>query len=258
MIQTLLHSSRLTPAEFAPKVLTPAELTPELTLRELIPELTPTEPTPFYSCPLFWQTIATLSLNAKPIAYKPKNSITLPESRLFLICQGILQLVTCQEDGQETVLGLAASSSLIGSPLTGVQPYWAISLTNSILQPLSWSEVTRYPILYNALAQNLLRRLQQSERWIVVVGQRRSEERLKQMLCLLAQEFGEDCGDRVRLRMMLTHAQLATIISSNRVTVTRLIQKYKEESWLTEIKRHYSLSKSFLKDYQDITSGREW
>jgi len=193
-------------------------------------------------CPLFWESLPRLSSHGNLSAYKAKQKIDFPPDELFLICRGIVQLVTAHPNGNETVLGLAASTSLVGIPLTKVDPYWAVALTDILILPLSWADIEASPLLAGVLFQNILQRLQQSETWLAIAGKRQVEERLRYMLLLLAQEFGESLDSQtIELKLSWTHQQLANAIGSTRVTVTRLINQFKAEGWLNNQYRRWSI-----------------
>ena len=53
----------------------------------------------------------------------------------------------------------------------------------------------------------------------------------------LAQDFGQVGPNGVRIKVRLTHHQLATIIGTTRVTVTRLLRDFKDEGWLSVHRR---------------------
>ncbi|MEL7523176.1 MAG: Crp/Fnr family transcriptional regulator, partial [Cyanobacteria bacterium J06553_1] len=78
----------------------------------------------------------------------------------------------------------------------------------------------------------IVRRLQQTEAWLNIAGQRLVADRLRCLLVQLAQEFGHVGPTGVRVKLRLTHHQLATVIGTTRVTVTRLLRDFKNEGWL--------------------------
>ncbi len=169
------------------------------------------------------------------------KTLPLRLNEILIVCRGIVQLTTIQQDGSETLLGLAGPSMPIGLPLTVVDPYWAMALTDVDVLPLPMAEVESSPILMAGICRHLMLRLQQSEAWLAIAGKRLVADRLRQLLLLVAQEFGqvEPCGVRVPVR--LTHHQLATAIGTTRVTVTRLLKEFKEEGWLQTQNRYLIL-----------------
>ena len=174
------------------------------------------------------------------------HSIPLRRGEIYVICRGIVQLHTIHPDGSETLLGLAGPSMPFGLSLTGVSPYWATALTAIDVLPLSMAELENSPTLMAGLFSHLSRRLQQSESWLALSGKRLVADRLRQLLIMLAQEFGQVETQGVKLTIRLTHHQLATTIGTTRVTVTRLLRDFRREGWLTIHQRYLILPLSML------------
>lgn len=170
--------------------------------------------------------------------YVAGRTIPLRLNEVLIVCRGVVQLYTIQPDGSETLLGLAGPSSPIGLPLTIVDPYWATALTDVDMLPLPIAEVESSPLLMAGIYRHLMLRLQQSEAWLAIAGKRLVADRLRQLLLLIAQDFGqvETCGVRIPVR--LTHHQLAAAIGTTRVTVTRLLKDFKIEGWLQTQQRY--------------------
>jgi len=201
--------------------------------------------------PLFWEALQHIGQHRDVLVYQPKQHIYFPPDQLFLVCRGIVQLVTVHCDGTETVLGIAGSSGLLGTSLTKITPYWAVALTDVLLFPLFWSDIESSPFLGNVLFRTILQRLQHSESWVAVTGRRQVEDRLKQMLVLLAQEFGQAIdAHTIELKFSWTHQQMANAIGSTRVTVNRLIHQFKGEGWLQNHYRRWFIQRSILQEFQ--------
>lgn len=180
--------------------------------------------------------------------YASGRSVPLRLNEVLIICRGVVQLYTIQQDGSETLLGLAGPSMPIGLPLTVVDPYWATALTDVDVLPLSMSEIESSPILMAGICRHLMLRLQQSEAWLAISGKRLVADRLRQLLLLIAQEFGQVETSGVRIPVRLTHHQLATAIGTTRVTVTRLLKDFKEEGWLHTQQRYLFIQLQELHD----------
>lgn len=178
------------------------------------------------------------------------RSIPLRRNELYVVCRGVVQLHTIHPDGSETLLGLVGPSMPFGLSLTSVDPYWATALTSVDVLSLALVEVESSPALMSGLFSHLSRRLQQSEAWLALSGKRLVADRLRQLLLLLAQEFGQVEPQGIRITVRLTHHQLATIIGTTRVTVTRLLRDFRNEGWLNIHQRHLILSLSVLDLYQ--------
>ncbi|MGC1307584.1 MAG: Crp/Fnr family transcriptional regulator [Phormidesmis sp.] len=166
------------------------------------------------------------------ITYTPARSIPLQSQNLYVVYRGVVQLHTIHADGSETIVGLCGPSMAFGSVFSSVDPYWATALTEVDILPLSISEIESSQALTVALFPQIVRRLQQAEAWLAISGKRLVADRLQCLIIQLAQEFGHVEPGGVRIRLRLTHHQLATIIGTTRVTVTRLLRDFKTEGWL--------------------------
>lgn len=175
------------------------------------------------------------------IPFPAGQAIPLQVGEVLVVCRGIVQLSTIQQDGGETLLGLAGSSMPIGLPLTSVDPYWAMALTDVDLLSLPMAEIEASPILMAGFFRNLTLRLQQTEAWLALSGKRLVADRLQHLLLILAKDFGQVEPEGIRIPVRLTHYQLATAISTTRVTVTRLLKDFKAEGWMTIDQRHIVL-----------------
>ncbi|MEM9807289.1 MAG: Crp/Fnr family transcriptional regulator [Cyanobacteria bacterium P01_D01_bin.56] len=181
------------------------------------------------------------------------HSIPLRRGEIYIICRGIVQLHTIHPDGSETLLGLAGPSMPFGLSLTSVSPYWATALTQVDVLPLSMAELENSPTLMAGLFSHLSRRLQQSEAWLALSGKRLVADRLRQLLIMLAQEFGQVEPQGVKLTIRLTHHQLATTIGTTRVTVTRLLRDFRREGWLKIHQRYLIVPLSMLNETMGVS-----
>lgn len=176
------------------------------------------------------------------ISYTAGRNIPLQRQYLYIICRGIVQLHTIHADGGETLVGLCGQSMAFGRALSSADPYWATALTDTDILPLAVSEVEASPALTAALYPQIVRRLQQAEAWLSISGKRLVADRLQCLLIQLAQDFGHVEPSGVRIKLRLTHHQLATIIGTTRVTVTRLLRDFRTEGWLNIHQRQLILT----------------
>ena len=176
------------------------------------------------------------------ITYPASRNIPLQHQDLQIIYRGVVQLHTIHADGGETIVGLCGPSMAFGKVITSVEPYWATALTEVDLLPLSMSEIESSPALMAGIFPQMVRRLQQAEAWLAISGRRLVADRLRYVLMQLAQDFGHVEPGGVRIKLRLTHHQIATIIGSTRVTVTRLLRDFKDEGWLKIQQRQLILS----------------
>jgi CRP-like cAMP-binding protein len=193
-----------------------------------------------------WREILEELYHGRNVAtFKSGQRISLPASDVLIVCRGVVQLATLYPNGEEVILGLICPSMPFGMPLSQLNPLEAVALTEVVLMRVHWAEVEQSPRLGQSLLREMTRRLQQTEAMLAIAGYRRVDDRLRQLLLLLQQEVGQVTTDGVRLGVRLTHQQLACLIGTTRVTVTRLLSEFKAEGWLNlDNARHIVLRQS--------------
>ncbi|WOD40712.1 Crp/Fnr family transcriptional regulator [Nodosilinea sp. E11] len=181
----------------------------------------------------FIQLLEQLYRERALLPYAAGRPLPLRDNEILVICRGIVQLFTLQQDGSETLLGLVGPSMPLGLPLTIVDPYWATALTDVDVLALPMAEIESSSVLMAGMFRNVTLRMQQAEAWLALSGKRLVADRLKHFLLLLAKDFGQVEPSGIRIPIRLTHHQLAAAIGTTRVTVTRLLKDFKSEGWLT-------------------------
>jgi CRP-like cAMP-binding protein len=159
--------------------------------------------------------------------------IVMKPQEVLIVCRGLVQLSTLYPNGDEGLLGLVGSSMPFGAPFSQLNPYEAIALTDVVLMRVHIIEIEQSPRLAQSLFRELMRRLQQAETLLAIAGYRRVDDRLRQLLELLRQEIGQVTPQGVRLSVRLTHQQLAGLIGTTRVTVTRLLREFRDQGLIS-------------------------
>jgi CRP-like cAMP-binding protein len=171
------------------------------------------------------------------------NAVPLLKNTLWLVVRGMVKLEAVTVHGDPLLLGLAGPNEPFGEPLTNVEAYGASTLTDTDLLCLTCAEIEQAPHLAMALLQSVISRHRQAETLLSLLGLRRVEDRVRGFLELLAQDYGQACDQGLRLNLRLTHQDLASALSTTRVTVTRVIGLLREEGWLQiDGQRHLVIS----------------
>ena len=178
-------------------------------------------------------------------------NIPLHPHDVWIVCRGVVQLNTFHRDGNEAILGLVYPDMPFGAPLTQVDPYEAIGLTNVVLMRVSQQEIERSLHLSQWMLVQLQRRLQQTEAFLALNSQRRVGDRLQQLLLLLTKDVGEVIPEGMRLKVRFTHQQLAELVGTTRISVTRILGSFRKEGWLSiDGTRHFVIHESAVVDLQ--------
>ena len=127
--------------------------------------------------------------------------------------------------------------------MSDVEAYEAVTSTDCDLLCLSLQEIQQSPELSMAMMNAIAARYRQSEQLLSLLGLRRVEDRVRGFLEMLVQDYGLPCDAGLRLNLRLTHQEIASALSTTRVTVTRILVLLRDEGWLTfDAKRHLVLT----------------
>ncbi|MCF4968626.1 MULTISPECIES: Crp/Fnr family transcriptional regulator [Nostocales] len=148
----------------------------------------------------------------------------LPEyqNSLWQIDTGFVRTFTYLENGTTVALGLWGAGDVIGKALSKLEPYQMECLTKveaRILPLDEWS----YP------TETLLAHIQQAEELAVIRSYKKVETMLLKLLAWLSHRFGSEVEKGRLIDMRLTHEDLADMIGSTRVTVTRILGQFEQE-----------------------------
>jgi CRP-like cAMP-binding protein len=165
--------------------------------------------------------------------YSAKQKIPLYEDDVWIVYRGFVQIQTLDYSGDESILGLLGPMMAFSRAFTDLDSHDVSALTNVDLLRLSWKDIQQSPALAVEMNQLLIRRLEQMEILLTLVNKKLVKERLLSFLVFLAREFGKESPEGIRIDIRLTHQQIASIVGTTRVTVTRLLGGFKKASLVT-------------------------
>jgi CRP-like cAMP-binding protein len=161
--------------------------------------------------------------------YEKGELIPLAASGLWQVYQGAVQLSKLDAAGEdEIILGWAIAETCFGMWMTDIPTYQAEAISDVYLRWFSQSEIEASPVLAHTLIEQLSRRLIKAEELLSIVGMRRVEDRLWQLLLFLKKELGKETKAGTRIQVRFTHQNLANAICTTRVTVTRILGTFQD------------------------------
>jgi CRP-like cAMP-binding protein len=160
------------------------------------------------------------------------SQVPLLRNNVWLVVRGMVKLGAITIHGDDLLLGLAGPSEPFGEPLSGVEAFEARTLCDSDLLCLTLAEIQADPGLAVAMLQAISHRYRQSQALLALMALRRVEERVRGFLELIASDYGQPCDQGLRLNLRLTHQEVASALSTTRVTVTRILGALRDEGWL--------------------------
>lgn len=159
---------------------------------------------------------------------EPSNDI------LWLIKRGAVRTVTWNEDGTFTTLGYWGVGDLIGYPLSKVKPYQIECLTSV--------EITVVPEhLWHQHIDALVSHIQDSEELLSIVNRKPISLRLWEFLLWLSKKFGRSVEQGCLIELYITHQEIAEVLNTTRVTITRLLQEFETAEMLLRHQRRIIL-----------------
>ena len=161
------------------------------------------------------------------------TTIPLIRKSLWIVVRGLVKLGSVTEHGDDILLGLAGPNEVFGESLTSVQAYEAVALDDSDLLCITLEELDQAPELYLSLFHAISSRTRQAESLLALLAYRRIEDRLKAFLELIALDYGQVCSKGLKINVRLTHHEIASALSTTRVTVTRVMGHLRKSGWLS-------------------------
>jgi CRP/FNR family cyclic AMP-dependent transcriptional regulator len=169
-----------------------------------------------------------------------------PGDYMYIICDGRVKVTKLSGDGREKILELLDGGDFFGemsllddaprsASVEALSDVRVLALArNDFLELLKKSSDLAF-----AVVQELTRRLRQVDEQASSLSFQRVKERTQGLLVRMAKS---EAGDpNRRLTQALTHQQIADMIGTSRETVTRAIKGLKQEGWLEQKGKQYTV-----------------
>lgn len=193
-------------------------------------------------CNLPEPSVRALSAITSSASY-PKGATLFVEGQpargVFVLCSGRVKLSTSSADGKTLILRISEPGEVLGLPATVTGTCY--ELTADVIEPAQANFISRNEFL-NFLRENgeaALRVAQQlGETYHAAVSEMRTiglshsaGEKLARFLLEWAANYPEEKG-QIRIKLTLTHEEIAQMIGSSRETVTRLLADFRKKQLL--------------------------
>jgi CRP-like cAMP-binding protein len=156
--------------------------------------------------------------------FERRSLLPLRQDCLWKIEAGVVRTFTWLDDGTVITLGLWGRGDVVGRSLTQLALYrYRIECLTKV-EAISLPEGS-----WHTVVEDLRIHIQQMEELSVIRNQKRAEIVLIKMLVWLAKKFGREVEKGYVLELRLTHQDLAELLGSTRVTITRLLQDLEKE-----------------------------
>lgn len=171
----------------------------------------------------------------------PKGSLLFVEGEeprgVFILCSGRAKLTTSSTEGKTLIVKIAEAGEVLGASATILgKPY---EVSAETIEPSQLNFIKRDDFLkyLNTHAEACLHTAQQlSEKYHSAQREIRSlglsqttSEKLARLLLDWCDRGGEQTTKGIRLKVLLTHEEIAQMIGTTRETVTRLLSDFKKK-----------------------------
>jgi CRP-like cAMP-binding protein len=150
--------------------------------------------------------------------FKRREVIRAEPYHFWNITQGYVRGTTVDEEGTQITLGLWQAGDVIGQYFSQIDPYQLECLTDV--------QMTLLPMSYRPDQNLLLDHLHQTQELLKISQGKRLEPRMAQFLDWLVVRFGVPAENGYLIEIRLTHQDIAEVIGTTRVSVTRLLNQF--------------------------------
>src|SRR5438309_4084115 len=171
----------------------------------------------------------------------PQGAVVFVEGQAprcaYVICSVRVQLSTTSRDGKTLILRIAQAGEVLGLHATvSGKPY---ELTAEALQPCQMDFIKREDFLRFLqnhgdaclhAAQHLSQNCQNAYEMIRSLGLSHSVSEKLARLLLEWSSDGENTKEGIRIKVSLTHEEMAQLIGTSRETVTRVLGEFREKN----------------------------
>lgn len=165
-------------------------------------------------------------------AFQFRRGESLPEMHqaYWAIQSGYVRTVSWDINGNVTTLGVWGPGDILSSDFSRIQPYQMECLSKVDVDRVASPENLREILLHHHCC---------TEELLNIIHCRQISQRLLKMIAWLADRFGEEGEDDwIRINLCLTHQQLADLLGTTRVTVTRLLGNFQRAGLMRRLP-HY-------------------
>jgi CRP/FNR family transcriptional regulator, cyclic AMP receptor protein len=188
-------------------------------------------------CNLPEASVKALSTITSSASY-PKGATLFVEGQpargVFILSSGRVKLSTSSTDGKTLILRISEPGEMLGLPATVTGTCY--ELTGDVIEPaqanfISWNEFLNFLKENGEAALRVAQQLGETNHAAVAemrtIGLSHSAgEKLARFLLEWAANYPEEKG-QVRIKLTLTHEEIAQMIGSSRETVTRLLADFR-------------------------------
>jgi CRP/FNR family cyclic AMP-dependent transcriptional regulator len=171
----------------------------------------------------------------------PKGSLLFVEGEeprgVFILCSGRAKLTTSSTEGKTLIVKIAEPGEVLGASATILGKPYEVSAETIEPSQLNFIKRDDFQKFLNGhaeacmhTAQQLSEKYHSAQREIRSLGlSQTTSEKLARLLLDWCDRSGEQTTKGIRLKVLLTHEEIAQMIGTTRETVTRLLSDFKRK-----------------------------
>ena len=171
----------------------------------------------------------------------PKGALLFVEGEeprgVFILCSGRAKLTTSSTEGKTLIMKIADPGEILGASATLLGKPYEVSAETIEPSQLNFIKRDDFLKLLVASPETCLHTVQQlSEKYYAAQRQLRAlglsqttTEKLARLMLDWCDRTGEETARGTRLKVLLTHEEIAEMIGTTRETVTRLLGDFKQK-----------------------------
>ncbi|MBN3906903.1 MAG: Crp/Fnr family transcriptional regulator [Nostoc sp. NMS1] len=178
-----------------------------------------------------YANLTSLNSNNTKEIFARRSFLPEHQNGLWKIETGFVRTFTYLEDGTTVALGLWGPGDIVGKSLSKLEPYQMECLTKvdaTVLPVEEWTQLT----------ETLLAHIQQAQELMVIRSHKKVDTMLIKLLAWLSKKFGSEVEKGRLIDMRLTHEDLAEMLGSTRVTITRVLGQFEQEGLINRLSLH--------------------
>jgi CRP-like cAMP-binding protein len=164
------------------------------------------------------QLLSCMAIGRKTQEFGKRALLTSAPNIVWQIERGIVRSTTFDEDGNLVVLGLWGPGEMIGKPYSLIEPYQLECVT-------SVRAVSIYVDNFAPDASVFYYHLHKAEELMIIRSYQSIDRILVRLLEWIADRFGTNSGRDKIINFKITHQDLADILGSTRVSISRTLKK---------------------------------
>jgi CRP-like cAMP-binding protein len=160
--------------------------------------------------------------------FNPEENLPLRPDSLWKIESGVVKITTYSEDGNLIVLGLWGDGDIVSKNFGKVEPYYITCVTKVTANIIPFDDPSE-------LTQVILSHLEQMQELTLIRSYKRVDLMLVKLLQWLGKKFGKKTNDGNLIDLRLTHQDLADILGSTRVTITKFLNHIEKQGFIQRL-----------------------